>query len=226
MLESLGELIKKHGRPRLYGVAPSTVLHGLGAPHRRGAGWKCRLVKLLPSVLLLHSVYWNYLTNSETKKNKDSSLTPGLLNQISEEMAGIVFLKSSPYSDSPPESRTTAGLEGLVAGRVCRLFRTKDENSVRTRSSFYFHKVQKLWGKMYFRQDRLSKESHRALLFWLYLLQSTHRRVETCSSRLGAWGSMNSAMEIAHSRPCRGNPARFISLSLSFIEKPSYYLGV
>ena len=26
----------------------------------------------------------------------DSSLTPSLLNQISEEMAGIVFLKSSP----------------------------------------------------------------------------------------------------------------------------------
>lgn len=197
-----------------------------GQPHGLGAGWKCRLVELLPSVLLLHTVYWNHLRNSETKKNSDSGLTLSLLNQISEEMAGIVFLKSSPAILIHCQSRTTGGLEGLVAGRVCRLFSTKDGNSVRIRLSFYFHKVQKLGGKMYFREDRLSSEYHRALLFWLYLLQSTHRRVETCLSRLGAWRSINSAMEIAHSRPCRGNPVWFISLSLSFIEKPLYYLAV
>lgn len=36
------------------------------------------------------------MRNFEAKKNSDSSLTPSLLNQTSEEMARIVFLKSSP----------------------------------------------------------------------------------------------------------------------------------
>lgn len=94
----------------------------------------------------------------QTEENSNSSLAPSQLNQISDEVARIVFLKSfAVHSDSPWKSRTTGGLEVLISGRTWTLFSTKAENSVYTGSSFYFHKSPVTGGEMYFREDRISE---------------------------------------------------------------------
>lgn len=96
------------------------------------------------------------MRNLEAKRNSDSSLTPSLLNQTSEEMASIVFLKSSP-------AILIQSLEPLGAWRGSLLEEYVDFSVLRMRilsakGHLFIPTKYRNWGDMYFREDRLFEQ--------------------------------------------------------------------